>query len=92
MRKFILNSNRFAELINDTYGSSSCTKCFTKLLKSLPSLYEFWTEVTIDSHDSCLKSTCECEQNVNLFHKRGKHIIFTNTHFGDGETFYLNCA
>ena len=79
-------------LINAEHRSNSCINNFTQLLQLLPSLFKFWTNVTIDSRQSYLKEIDAHELNMDLFCKHGKNTIFTNTHIGDGETFYLHCA
>ena len=55
------------DVINNACKSNSYVTNFTELLKFLPSLYEFWTEVIIHSHDSCLKEIDACEQNMIFF-------------------------
>ena len=55
VKKFIERVNRFANVINISHVFNTCIKNFTELLKLLPSLYAFWTEVTIESYDSYLE-------------------------------------
>ena len=89
---FIINSNRLAHLINTAHRSKSCVNNFTQLPQLLLYLFKFWTNVTIDSRQSYLKKIDAHELNMDLFCKHGNNTIFTNTHIGDGETFYLHCA
>ena len=92
VKKFFERVNGLVDVINNAYASNTCIKNFTELLKLLPSLYAFWTEVTIESYDSYKEKIETYINNINLFYKYGRDTIFTNTYVGDGETFYLHCA
>ena len=92
VKKFIERVNGLVDVINKTHSSNTCIKNFTALLKLLPSLYAFWTEVTIESYDSYLEKIESYKNDINLFHKHGRDTIFANAYVGDGETFYLHCA
>ena len=86
-----MNSRRLVELINSTYRSNNHIKHFTELIKLFPLLYTFWTKVTIDSHDTCLKEAIVCENNMILFCKHGKKAIFTNACVRDREKIFSLC-
>ena len=92
VKKFIMRCNVLVDMINSTYRSNSYIKNFIELLKLLPSLYVFQTEVTFNSYDLYLKEIDTYVKNIVLFYKYGKNTIFTNTYINDRETFYLYCA
>ena len=58
----------------------------------LISLCKFWINVKIENRSLHLEEISAGEDDVTMFHKRGRSTIFTHAFVVDGETFYLHCA
>ena len=72
IKKFIMRCNGLVDVIKSACMSNSYIKNFTELLNLSPSLYAFWTEVTIESYDSYIQEIDACVNNADLFYKHGR--------------------